>query len=84
MGVPSFQQLMLPALQSLENTGISEGRRYQWAISWVTARGTCHLRQAMMTISAWGKRHAQLLQPFGSERMNWTPFVGPRVVEFKV
>jgi hypothetical protein len=38
MGVPSFQQLMLPALKTLENTGISEDCPPKWAISWATAR----------------------------------------------
>jgi hypothetical protein len=37
MSVPSFQQLMLPALQSSENAGISEDSTVRWAIPWATA-----------------------------------------------
>ena len=38
MSLPSFQQLMFPALQSSENAGVSEESASRWAISWATAK----------------------------------------------
>ena len=38
MGVPSFQQLMLPALQWQEKASVSKDRSQRWAISWAAAK----------------------------------------------
>jgi hypothetical protein len=44
MGVPSFQQLMLPALQTAQNAGIFEDSPLEWAISWATVIGRRKVR----------------------------------------